>query len=265
MTETFPDDLPLWSAPFGLALLDTIGMRKNMNVLDIGSGNGFPMLELSERLGETCTVYGLDPMDEFVAVISEKIAARKILNARILKGVAEKLPFPDGFFGLIVSNNGLNNVQDQAASLSECCRVASWDAQMVLTMNLPHTMIEFYEVFEETMNSLGMSDRISRIRDHISEKRRSVEYWEDLIIRSGFAIRSVHIDGFKMKFSGGTAFLGHSFIRNAFSGAWNDLVPVEKRTLVFDTIRQKLDAVATEKGELSISVPFVCFDCLKNK
>ena len=41
------DDLPLWSAPFGLTLLDTVRMKKHINVLDLGSGSGFPMLELA--------------------------------------------------------------------------------------------------------------------------------------------------------------------------------------------------------------------------
>jgi arsenite methyltransferase len=42
------DELPLWSAPFGLTLLDTIRMKKGIRVLDIGSGAGFPMLEIAE-------------------------------------------------------------------------------------------------------------------------------------------------------------------------------------------------------------------------
>ena len=34
------DDLPLWSAPFGLKLLDIIPVRRGMRVLDVGGGPG---------------------------------------------------------------------------------------------------------------------------------------------------------------------------------------------------------------------------------
>lgn len=40
------DDLPLWSAPFGLMLLDHIQLRPKIEALDIGFGSGFPLLEL---------------------------------------------------------------------------------------------------------------------------------------------------------------------------------------------------------------------------
>jgi ubiquinone/menaquinone biosynthesis C-methylase UbiE len=55
------DDLPLWSAPFGMKLLEVVELRQDMHVLDVGSGTGFPLLELSQRLGSTCRVFGMDP------------------------------------------------------------------------------------------------------------------------------------------------------------------------------------------------------------
>jgi hypothetical protein len=48
----FIDELPLWSAHFGLKLLDSIKMKKNMNVLDIGSGLGFPAIEVAMRFNQ---------------------------------------------------------------------------------------------------------------------------------------------------------------------------------------------------------------------
>ena len=55
------DDLPLWSAPFGMKLLDTIKLKKGINVLDIGCGLGFPMVEIAQRLGASSKVIGIDP------------------------------------------------------------------------------------------------------------------------------------------------------------------------------------------------------------
>ena len=55
------DDAPLWSAPFGLALLKEVDLRANLVALDVGSGLGFPSIELAQRLGSTGRVFGIDP------------------------------------------------------------------------------------------------------------------------------------------------------------------------------------------------------------
>ena len=44
------DELPLWSAPFGLKLLDFIRYKKGITALDIGFGSGFPLIEIARRL-----------------------------------------------------------------------------------------------------------------------------------------------------------------------------------------------------------------------
>ena len=116
------DELPLWSAPFGLKLLDAIKIKHNMKVLDIGCGPGFPLIEIAERLGETSEIIGIDPWDGAIERVKLKIKIHDLDNVKVIKGVAEDLPFDDSYFDLIVSNNGINNVQDVRASLSECSK-----------------------------------------------------------------------------------------------------------------------------------------------
>lgn len=261
----FYDELPLWSAPFGLTLLEMIKMRPEINVLDIGSGSGFPMLELAERMGKSCMVYGLDPSADSISMVNAKKEHKGIVNARILRGVAEEIPFPDEYFGLIVSNNGLNNVQDQAASLAECYRVADEDAQMVLTMNLPHTMIEFYEIFEEVLTDMGLTGEVQKMHAHIDEKRKPVEFLKTLIEASGFTIRSINVDGFKLRYNDGTAFFSNFFIRKAFMEPWKSILTSGQTEEIFSLLEQKLNETSREKGELVMSIPYACFDCQKEK
>ena len=45
------DELPLWSAMFGLLLLEEVPLANVTNALDVGCGTGFPLIELAERLG----------------------------------------------------------------------------------------------------------------------------------------------------------------------------------------------------------------------
>jgi hypothetical protein len=132
-------------------------------------------------------------------------------------------------------------------------------------MNLPHTMIEFYDVFGETLLNMGMNEEIKKMNDHIDQKRKPVEYLKKLILEAGFDIKTINVDGFRMKYNDGTAFLNHHIIRHSFMESWKSILPDNIVTTVFNTIEQKLNQVAKEKGELIISVPFVCFDCYKLK
>jgi arsenite methyltransferase len=50
------DELPLWSAPFGLLLLERVPIRADQAVLDVGAGTGWLALELAERCGPRATV-----------------------------------------------------------------------------------------------------------------------------------------------------------------------------------------------------------------
>lgn len=256
------DELPLWSAPFGLTLLDTIRLVKGINILDIGSGAGFPLLEIAERAGKTVAVYGIDPSADSINLISKKIELKGISNTFITRGVAEELPFPDHFFGLIVANNGINNVKDERKVLSECFRVLSDKGQMVLTMNLPHTLVEFYELFEQVLLERGLAAEVRKLKDHIFAKRKPVEYWKEAIEKAGFTIRSINVDGFKMKFTDGTAFLEHYFIRTAFRKPWEEITGDPE---IWQAIADKLNRMAASNRELTMSVPFACFDCYKTE
>jgi len=257
------DELPLWSAPFGLTLLDTILMKPGMNVLDIGSGSGFPMLEIAGRLGKSGMVYGLDPSGDSVAMINSKKEARNIDNARIIKGSAEEIPFPDEYFNLIVSNNGINNVADQGKVFSECYRVCDHDSQLVFTVNLPHTMIEFYDIFGSTLSELGLTDEIKKMEDNISDKRKPVDYLKGLVMANGFSVNAITVYGFKLRYTDGTAFFNNYFIRKAFMNPWKAILPEHVCDTVFKAMEEKLNSIAKETAGLAFSVPYACFDCRK--
>ncbi len=257
------DELPLWSAPFGLMLLDTIHLKQGMKVLDIGSGNGFPMLEIADRLGPTGHIVGLDPLEDACQIITAKITHREVNNATIVEGVAEKMPFDNDQFDLITSNNGLNNVTDQPKTFKECFRVAKPGAQMVITMNLPYTMIEFYEIFEEVLRDKGLTKEVDQMQMHIASKRKPVEFLKELIISTGFSIKSINIDGFKYRFTSAEALFHHYLIRNFFLDSWKAFLPKTKEEEVIHQIHQRIDTICEKEGQFTLSIPFVCFDCNK--
>lgn len=258
------DEMPLWSAPFGLKLLDFVDYKPNITVLDIGFGTGFPLVELAMRLGSGSTVYGIDPWDKAIERTSKKIEGYGIDNVKLIKGVAENIPLPDNSIDLIVSNNGINNVSDISQTLSECSRILKNGGQFVLTMNLDKSMFQFYQLLEQVMVEIDLTSCIDSIHQHIKQKRRPLYEVIELLKQNGFRVKELEYDQFNYKFANGTAMLNHYFIRLAFLEAWTKLIPNQKVEEVFSQIEDLLNIESKKTGLIKLSVPFAIIKALKN-
>ena len=221
------------------------------------------MLELAGRLGPGSEIYGLDPSEDALEMLRAKIGLRGVANAYAVRGAGESMPFDNDYFDLVISNNGLNNVEDQEQVLKECRRVCRTGAQMVLTMNLPNTMIEFYDALREVLGRDEEHGSVKAMDAHIFSKRKPVEYLKELILRCGFNILSIQPEGFKYRFTCAQAFYDHYLIRNFFLPPWKDFLPRGKHEQILLKTAGILDREAADKGFIEISVPFVCFDCRK--
>jgi arsenite methyltransferase len=257
------DELPLWSAPFGLRLFEQILLKKNIRALDIGFGAGFPLTELAMRLGKSCTVYGIDPWEAAVVRTEEKLRHYGISHVQIIRGVAEEIPLDNGSMDLIVSNNGINNVSDLSKVMAECSRVMRLNGQFVLSVNLDTTMIEFYSVMEQVLSELDMKETILKVKEHIYSKRRPLPELTALLKLYGFTVRKIVEDQFDYQFVDGTTMFQHFFIRLAFLPSWESIVPAVRRVQIFERIEAKLNEQALLTGKCSLSVPFVIINCEK--
>jgi hypothetical protein len=65
-----------------------------------------------------------------------------------------------------------------------------------------------------------------------------------------------------MKFADGTAFLGHYFIRTAFRKPWEEITGDPE---IYQEVEDKLNRFAASSGEITMSVPYVCFNCYKTE
>ena len=241
------DEAPLWSAMFGLLLLEEVPIANVKTALDAGCGTGFPLIELAERLGPSAHVHGIDPWKAALVRAAEKIASRSTPNVTLHEGSAASMPFADSTFDLIVSNLGLNNFDDRDGAIRECRRVARPGSTIALTTNLQGHMQELYDVFESVLGD----DRAAqaRLRDHVAH-RSTVGGVRDLLTRGGFTVRRVVERKGVMRFANGTALLNHHFIKLGFLDAWKKIVPGNERT-VFARLRDALDA----EGELRLTIP----------
>jgi arsenite methyltransferase len=257
------DELPIWSAPFGLKLLNYIDYRSNISAVDIGFGTGFPLIEIAMRLGESSIVYGIDPWKEAIDRTNKKIDYYGITNIKIIEGIAESIPLAEDSVDLIVSNNGINNASDIDKVLSECSRIIKTNGQFIQTMNLDKSMFEFYGQFENVLADLHMYHEIDLMHRHIYEKRRPLDEIISMIQKHGFIIKDLEHDQFNYKFTNGTAMLNHYFIRLMFINSWIKILPKNKLEQIFDIIESQLNEQSQKLGVLKLSIPFVMINSKK--
>jgi arsenite methyltransferase len=256
------DDFPLWSAPFGLMLLDHIRLRPKIEALDIGFGSGFPLLELAQRLGNSSTVYGIDPHKAAHERTQYKMNVLKIENVQLIEGDASSMSFPDDSLDLIVSNLGLNNFDNPQKIFEECFRVAKRGAQIVLTTNPKGHMDTFYLVFAETLKELHGEDSMDDLTAHI-DHRLTAETICQHLERSGFHITGTYQESFRLCFLDGTTFFRHALIRTGFLDDWKRLIPEQDRERVFTALEENLNQVSKSTGTLELTIPMACIEAEK--
>jgi ubiquinone/menaquinone biosynthesis C-methylase UbiE len=247
------DEVSLWSAMFGLLLLEQVLLPARGTVLDIGCGTGFPLIELAERLGPECHVHGIDPWTAGLDRARAKIEARGTANITLHEGSASALPFAGATFDLIVSNLGINNFDDPPAAIRECRRVLRPGATLALTTNLQGHMTELYEELEVVIANLGDAAAQNRFDENVRH-RATAESARDLLEQNGVSVRRIIQREGTMRFANGTAFLNHHFIRLGFLPAWKRIVPGREREM-FTKLLERLNARANREGALSLTIP----------
>jgi arsenite methyltransferase len=104
--------------PFSMGAL-----QPGEDVLDVGSGAGMDSLVAAQMVGATGSVTGIDMTREMVAKARGSIAEMGLGNARIVEGSAERLPFDDASFNVVISNGVIDLIPDKDAVFAEITRV----------------------------------------------------------------------------------------------------------------------------------------------
>ncbi|MCZ7590056.1 MAG: methyltransferase domain-containing protein [Gaiella sp.] len=104
--------------PFSLGRLEP-GER----VLDLGSGAGTDSLVAAQMVGDGGRVTGIDMTPEMVAKARGAAAELGVANVEFLEGEAERLPFEDASFDVVISNGVIDLIPDKDVVFSELHRV----------------------------------------------------------------------------------------------------------------------------------------------
>jgi arsenite methyltransferase len=255
--------LPLWSAPFGLLLLQHVPLVANATVLDIGCGTGFPLVPLAARLGPKAKVYGADPWKPALSKAAAKVKNRGLKNVQLISADASKLDFEASTFDLIVSNLGINNFENPRAVISECARILKPGGTLALTTNLRGHMKEFYEVYRQTLTELKMIDVIGSL-DAEENHRTTIDSAKKLFQELKFTNTKVIQSSFSMRYANGTALLHDYFINFAFLDSWRSILKKDIEHTLFHKLEANLNRAAQANEGLSFSVPIAYLEFQKN-
>jgi arsenite methyltransferase len=92
-------------------------------VLDLGSGAGTDSLVAVQMVGPEGRVVGVDMTPEMVSKARASAAELGASNVDFLESEAEKLPFADASFDVVISNGVIDLIPDKDAVFAELFRV----------------------------------------------------------------------------------------------------------------------------------------------
>ncbi len=97
--------------------LQRSGLRPGLTVLDVATGTGLVARAALDITRDPAAVVGVDPC---AAMLAE---ARRAVPIRLVRGLAERLPFRDGRFDLVTMGYALRHVPDLEVAFGEYHRV----------------------------------------------------------------------------------------------------------------------------------------------
>ena len=92
-------------------------------VLDLGSGAGTDSLVAAQMVGPAGSVVGIDMTPEMLAKARASAAELGATNLEFVEAEAERLPFADGSFDVVISNGVIDLIPDKDAVFAELFRV----------------------------------------------------------------------------------------------------------------------------------------------
>lgn len=202
------------------------------SILDIGCGTGL-LLQQLHRMHPEARLSGLDLAPDMISRSRERLG----VDAVLVQGDAESLPFCEGVFDLLVSTSTLQWLDELDTFFHECSRVMSDDSLLCIAFFGGSTLWELRECYRDVIERhgtthLGLLNRLHNFKSRddvqmalekldfdsvICSSETEIEYHHDV----HQLLRSIKNIGAGAKGTGGGG-LGWRRILNEISGCYRD-------------------------------------------
>ncbi|EKE72987.1 class I SAM-dependent methyltransferase [Gallaecimonas xiamenensis] len=159
-----------------LALLtELVGHKPQALVLDMGCGAGHASFTVAPRVAKV-VAYDLSP--EMLALVATEAGRRGLGNIVTKQGAAERLPYPDASFDLVMTRYSSHHWQDIQAGLRQMRRVLK-----------PGGVGIFMDVISPGRPLLDTwLQSLELLRDPSHVRNGSPAQWRQLLAEAGFAL-----------------------------------------------------------------------------
>lgn len=154
------------------ALVTAVGDRPQARVLDLGCGGGHVAFNVAPHVREV-VAYDLSP--EMLDVVARAASERGLANLATRQGVAERLPFEDRSFDVVLSRFSAHHWRDLDAALREVVRVLKPGGMAAIA----DTVSPGVPLLDTYFQTLEMLRDCSHVRNY------SRAEWEASIARAG--------------------------------------------------------------------------------
>lgn len=146
---SYTDSFEAATGLFALSLLESIGIRKHIDLLDVACGTG---LVTSMAAEHGAAAIGVDFSSKMIAAASQRYPALQFYEAD-----AEALPFSDGMFDAVVINFGVHHFPFPLRALSEAHRVLRANGRVAFTVWAAPDEHSLYKITLGALREAGVS------------------------------------------------------------------------------------------------------------
>ena len=126
-------------------------------VLEVGSGAHGLIFGFAANLA-----IGVDPL----AVDYKRLFPRWQQDSKTIAAIGEQLPFDDGAFDIVMSDNVIDHAEDPEKILHEIIRVLRPGGLLYFTVNIHHPVYDLASRLHGAWNAVGLRLELSAFADH---------------------------------------------------------------------------------------------------
>ena len=156
-------------------------------VLDLGCGGGHVAYRAAPHVGE---VVAVDLSAAMLAEVARVAAARGLANIAVQQAPAERLPFPDGHFDIVLSRFTGHHWHEWEAGLREAARVLKPGGRALFA----DTVAPAHPLIDTHLQAIELLRDASHVRNYTGAE------WSAALGRAGFTIMSWEARRLRMEF-----------------------------------------------------------------